>query len=74
MDVTNLVYWLSGFLEDKKSLTETETQRVKDVMTLVISVPPIKPSEAEVEKMVKYLFPDKTGADLEEAIKHYRNG
>jgi hypothetical protein len=74
MDVTNLVYWLNGYLEDRDSLTQKEVQRVKDMMASVITVPPIKPSEEEIERMVKSLFPDKTGADLEEAIKHYRNG
>jgi hypothetical protein len=75
MDIKNLVYFLSGYLEDKTSLNEKETQRIKDliVTVTVTEVPPLKPTKKQVEKMVKALFPDLTGVELENAIKHYRN-
>jgi hypothetical protein len=58
MDVTNLVYWLSGYLEDRENLTQNEVIRVKEMIREVISIKPVKPSDADVKKMVDTLFPD----------------
>lgn len=73
MDTINVIHFLSGYLEDKQTLNERETQRIKDIIATVTSIPSIKPTVKQVEKMVKALFPDVSGEELHNAIKRYRN-
>ncbi len=73
MDSTNCVYWLSGYFEDRDSLTASEVQRVKDMLSSVVTIPPVKPTSEQIEKMVRALFPDLSGIELEKTIEYYRN-
>ena len=69
MDPINLMHWLSGYIEDKKTLTENEVHRIKDMISETIIIPPLKASIPQIEKMVKSLFPDLKDEELQKIVE-----
>ena len=69
MTTENFVYWLQGFIEDRKSLTEEEVNRISQRLGMVIDMPAPVPTRAQIENMVKKLFPDLAGDDLRRQIE-----
>jgi hypothetical protein len=64
----NTMFWLRGFLEGKDTLNAEEMKRIKEIMEV-----PSYPSDEQIEKMVKGLFPDLNGIELRRALLEYKD-
>lgn len=75
MTTENCLYWLDGYLEDRDSLTKKEVERVKDMISesIVVKTPRVKPSEDDVKKMVKELFPDLAENEIKKIIHFFED-
>jgi hypothetical protein len=70
MTTENCLHWLDGYLEDRNTLNKNELERVKDMISnsIAIKAPRVKPTEHEVAKMVKELFPDLSDIEIQKLI------
>ena len=68
MSNKNIVFWLRGFLEGKESLSINELNKIKEIIGVSIDEDAPIPTDEELAKMIRSLFPDLKGNSLDRTL------